>query len=120
MKEIYQMTKEEVLRNQHASEDGLAESEVLKIRQEMGENCLKEAKKKKSGAHLCGAVSGSARYHFDHCGGGVDAVRKCGEHRRDLCCYCDECGAWNGTVPQGGKIVGFAESTVVASCKGAS
>ena len=46
MKEIYQMTKEEVLRNQHASEDGLAESEVLKIRQEMGENCLKEAKKK--------------------------------------------------------------------------
>ena len=77
-------------------------------------------KEKKSGAHLCGAVSGSARYYFDHCGGGVDAVRKCGEHRRDLCCYCDECGAWNGTVPQGGKIVGFAESTVVASCKGAS
>ena len=115
MKEIYQMTKEEVLRNQHASEDGLAESEVLKIRQ------LPEgSKEKKSGAHLCGAVSGSARYHFDHCGGGVDAVRKCGEHRRDLCCYCDECGAWNGTVPQGGKIVGFAESTVVASCKGAS
>lgn len=46
MKEIYQMTKEEVLQTQHASEDGLAESEVLKIRQEMGENCLKEAKKK--------------------------------------------------------------------------
>ena len=45
MKEIYQMTKEEVLRNQHASEDGLAESEVLKIRQEMGENCLKQRKK---------------------------------------------------------------------------
>ena len=46
MKEIYQMTKEEVLRNRHASEDGLTESEVLKIRQEMGENCMKEAKKK--------------------------------------------------------------------------
>lgn len=46
MKEIYQMTKEEVLQTQHASEDGLAESEVLKTRQEMGENCLKEAKKK--------------------------------------------------------------------------
>ena len=46
MKEIYQMTKEEVLQTQHASADGLAESEVLKIRQEMGENCLKEAKKK--------------------------------------------------------------------------
>ena len=118
MKEIYQMTKEEVLRNQHASEDGLAESEVLKIRQEMGENCLKEAKKKSP-------VRIFAEQFLDLLViiliiAAVDAVRKCGEHRRDLCCYCDECGAWNGTVPQGGKIVGFAESTVVASCKGAS
>ena len=46
MKEIYQMTKEEVLQTKHDSEDGLTESEVLKIRQEQGENCLKEAKKK--------------------------------------------------------------------------
>ena len=33
MKEIYQMTKEEVLQTKHASEEGLTESEVLKIRQ---------------------------------------------------------------------------------------
>lgn len=120
MKEIYQMTKEEVLQTQHASEDGLTESEVLKIRQEQGENCLKEAKKK-SPVRIFAEQFLDLLVIILIIAAVVSMLSgKCGEHRRDLCCYCDECGAWNGTVPQGGKIVGFAESTVVASRKGAS
>ncbi|MGN1206590.1 MAG: cation-translocating P-type ATPase [Eubacterium sp.] len=46
MKEAYQMTKEEILCKRNVSMTGLKESEVLKIRQEQGENCLREAKKK--------------------------------------------------------------------------
>lgn len=46
MKEIYQMTREEILQNQHASEKGLTESRVQEIRQKIGENQLQATKKK--------------------------------------------------------------------------
>lgn len=46
MKEIYQMTREEILQNQHVSEKGLTESRVQEIRQEIGENQLQATKKK--------------------------------------------------------------------------
>ena len=46
MKEIYQMTREEILQNQHVSEKGLTESRVQKIRQKIGENQLQATKKK--------------------------------------------------------------------------
>ena len=46
MKEIYQMTREEILQNQHVSEKGLTESRVQEIRQKIGENQLQATKKK--------------------------------------------------------------------------
>ena len=46
MKEIYQMTKEEILQHQHVSEKGLTESRVQEIRQKIGENQLQATKKK--------------------------------------------------------------------------
>lgn len=46
MKEIYQMTREEILQNQHVSEKGLTESRVQKIRQKIGENQLQATRKK--------------------------------------------------------------------------
>lgn len=49
MKEIYRMTKEEILQHQHVSEKGLTESRVQEIRQKIGENQLQATKKKKSG-----------------------------------------------------------------------
>jgi hypothetical protein len=44
MKEIYQMTREEILQNQHVSEKGLTESRVQEIRQKIGENQLQGKK----------------------------------------------------------------------------
>ena len=61
-------------------------------------------KEKKSGAHFCGAVSGFAGYYFNDCRSCVDVIRKCGEYGCNLCCYCDECCAWNGSISQGRKI----------------
>ena len=46
MKEIYRMTREEILQNQHVSEKGLTESRVQEIRQKIGENQLQATKKK--------------------------------------------------------------------------
>ena len=46
MKEIYRMTKEEILQNQHVSEKGLTEGRVQEIRQKIGENQLQATKKK--------------------------------------------------------------------------
>lgn len=46
MKEIYRMTKEEILQHQHVSEKGLTESRVQEIRQKIGENQLQATKKK--------------------------------------------------------------------------
>ena len=46
MKEIYQMTREEILQHQHVSEKGLTESRVQEIRQKIGENQLQATKKK--------------------------------------------------------------------------
>lgn len=104
MKEIYRMTKEEILQHQHVSEKGLTEGRVQEIRQKIGENQLQATKKKKSGAHFCGAVSGFAGYYFNDCRSCVDVIRKCGEYGCNLCCYCDECCAWNGSISQGRKI----------------
>ena len=61
-------------------------------------------KEKKSGAHFCGAVSGFAGYYFNDCRSCVDVIRKCGEYGCNLCCYCDECCAWNGSISHGRKI----------------
>ena len=46
MKEIYRMTKEEILQHQHVSEKGLTEGRVQEIRQKIGENQLQATKKK--------------------------------------------------------------------------
>ena len=46
MKEIYRMTKEEILQHQHVSEKGLTEGRVKEIRQKIGENQLQATKKK--------------------------------------------------------------------------
>ncbi len=46
MKELYQMTSEEVLKQFSASPEGLTTEQVTRIRQEKGENVLREGKKK--------------------------------------------------------------------------
>ena len=46
MKELYQMTSEEVLEQFSASPEGLTTEQVARIRQEKGENVLREGKKK--------------------------------------------------------------------------
>ncbi len=46
MKELYQMTSEEVLEQFLASPEGLTTEQVARIRQEKGENVLREGKKK--------------------------------------------------------------------------
>ena len=76
MKEIYQMTREEILQNQHVSEKGLTESRVQEIRQKIGENQLQATKKKVryiGCAGTCGGVSNGDR---NENGDGKD----CGTH----------------------------------------
>lgn len=47
MKEIYRMTKEEILQHQHVSEKGLTESRVQEIRQKIwGKSIYKQQRKK--------------------------------------------------------------------------
>mgnify|MGYP003299981905 CR=1 FL=1 len=76
MKEIYRMTREEILQHQHVSEKGLTESRVQEIRQKIGENQLQATKKKVryiGCAGTCGGVSNGDR---NENGDGKD----CGTH----------------------------------------
>ena len=103
MKEIYRMAREEILQNQHVSEKGLTEGRGAGDKAENRENQLQATKKKVRCAFLRSSFR-FAGYYFNDCRSCVDVIRKCGEYGCNLCCYCDECCAWNGLISQGRKI----------------
>lgn len=104
MKEIYRMTKEEILQHQHVSEKGLTEGRVQEIRQKIGENQL-QATKKKSPVRIFAEQFQDLLVIILMIAAVVSMLSgNDGEYGCNLCCYCDECCAWNGSISQGRKI----------------
>ena len=116
MKEVYQMTKEELF-SIYPDVDGLTEEKAKQILRENGENVLEEKAKKKRIVDIFRAICGFAGCYFDCSRHHFHDFRECGKHHCNLCGNYFKCNSWNGAVFKGRKITGFLKGVIFSSCK---
>lgn len=67
MKNWYQMSQTQVMKEKRTDETGLTGADAAKRLEQCGSNILKEGKKKEPVTGIWRAVSGSSGDHIDHC-----------------------------------------------------